>query len=137
MINEILFGITMTFSFFIKKDWRGRNITTHVIGSLGLLTFILSQWVFVYQYMKVSLLMPFILSNNEPDDVINKREKRAEFILSCTNITFVVFVILCLVADDICELTSFGDTLAKVRLFEFLPYLVLVGILIYSICRIK
>ena len=102
MINEILFGITMTFDFFIKKDWRGRDITTHIVGSLGLLTFILSQWVFVYQYMKVSLLMPLILSNDKADDVIDRREKRAESILSCINIAFVIFAILCLVADDIC-----------------------------------
>ena len=34
---------------------------------MTVLTFLLSQWVFVYQYLKVAILMPIILNNTEED----------------------------------------------------------------------
>ena len=68
---------------------------------------------------------------------MSKREQRAERILSCTNIAFVVFATLSIAVNEVCALTSFGDEAAKLRIFYILPYLVLVSILIFSICRIK
>ena len=77
MANEILFGINITFAVFYDTDWSGRNAIIHITRSLGVLTFILSQWVFVYQYMKVAILMPFILNADDANEDARKQEEQA------------------------------------------------------------
>ena len=83
--------------------------------------------------------MPFILDNEEADHVKRKREQRAECILNCTNISFVIFAILCIAANEalVLLIQDMNDTVGKFRVFDFAPYVVLVGVLIYSICKIK
>ena len=66
--NEILFGTDILLNYFYNDASDLESV--HIVISLGILTFILSQWVFVYQYLKVAILMPFILKSDETQESI-------------------------------------------------------------------
>ena len=57
--------------------------------------------------------------------------------LTCINVLYVVFATLCIAANEVFQLTNLDEKVGKLRIFDFLPYLVLVAILIHSICKIK
>ena len=134
MVNELLFGTDILLNYFYIDAADLESV--HIIISAGILTFILSQWVFVYQYMKVALLMPFILKSDDTQESIND-EERAHNILQCTNISFVAYAVACIAANEIFRFTDLDKMIGKIRLFDILPYLVLVGVLLFSIYKIK
>ena len=61
VVSEIIFGVNTTFNAFYTEAWYSRDSILLVMRNIAILTFILSQWIFVYQYLKVAILMPFIL----------------------------------------------------------------------------
>ena len=63
---------------------------------MTVLTFLLSQWVFVYQYLKVAILMPLILNNAEED---KSKATFATKSLQCMNWTFVICTVLSIAAS--------------------------------------
>ena len=70
LTNEVMFAVQIAF-IMIEKDKLDFCATWfHVTQNLIILTLILSQWVFVYQYLKVACLMPFILRRNGEDGQI-------------------------------------------------------------------
>ena len=48
IVNELLYGMNIFFTGFYTNNWKGRHTMIHYGISLGVLSFILSQWVFVY-----------------------------------------------------------------------------------------
>ena len=134
MANEILFGTNILLNYFYNDASDLESV--HIVISLGILTFILSQWVFVYQYMKVALLMPFILNSDESKQSIVD-EENAHNILKCINVSFVSYSVACIAANEIFRFSDLDKTVGKLRLFDILPYLMLVMVLLYSIYKIK
>ena len=81
--------------------------------------------------------MPFILDDTDSEDDTN--EKRAQHFLTRINVSFCIFATVVIAANTVWRHigTSSSSDLIRLRLFDILPYLVLVGVLIYSICKIK
>ena len=86
--------------------------------------------------MKVALLMPFILNSDESKQSIAD-EENAHSILKCINVSFVSYSVACIAANEIFRFNDLDKTVGKLRLFDILPYLTLVMVLLYSICKIK
>ena len=97
--------------------------------NLIILTLILSQWVFVYQYLKVACLMPFILRSNVDEGQLAEQNKMSS--LRCTNWVFIIATFMAVGVNQV------WPHVHELRLLVVIPYLVLVGFLIYSVCKIK
>ena len=52
------------------------------------------------QYLKVAILMPFILNMDEDEERQQKDEQRAGKILTCINVSFVFFATACVAANE-------------------------------------
>ena len=66
---------------------------------MAILTFILSQWVFVYQYLKVAMLMPFIFGLDEVEERAARGERRARCNLRIYNYAFTLGSVACISAN--------------------------------------
>ena len=98
--NELLFSVNIFFNCFYVEDWYGKEDVIHFSISLGVLTFILSQWVFVYQYLKVAILMPFILDTDSNEEIAEQQEHQSRFKLTFSNIAFISFAAVCVAANE-------------------------------------
>ena len=77
--------------------------------------------------------MPFILEDNEED-------QQAHTCLKYTNVAFCIITTLSISANEVWRIAGISHleaTLIRIRMFDILPYTILVCILIFSICKIK
>ena len=56
---SLIFNGVKIYLFYTIYD--GDNQILDIIQRLHVLTFLCSQWVFIYQYLRVAILMPFLL----------------------------------------------------------------------------
>ena len=105
-------------------------------ANLAILTFILSQWVFVYQYLKVALLMPHILGLDENEERAVRNERIARRNLMICNFTFVFFSIACILANYVGQINNVWIC-RRIRPLQGIPYFLLAGVLIFSMCKVK
>ena len=68
-------------------------------SNLAILTFILSQWVFVYQYLKVAILMPYILGLDEIEERAVRKEAKARRNLTTCNYLYVFVSTTCILGN--------------------------------------
>ena len=110
--------------------------TLSLCASLAILTFVLSQWVFVYQYLKVAILMPYILGlvDNEEKALMDERKARRN--LKVCNFSFILFVTLCIGLNFLGQMDGLWIC-RRIRPLQGVPYILLAGILSFSMCRVS
>ena len=102
VLNEMLIMIQIVIlikqeNSAVEKALQMRLLT--LSANLAIMTFALSQWVLVYQYLKVAVLMPYILGleHNEEKAIINEKRTRRKLVVY--NITFWLVTIVCVLLN--------------------------------------
>ena len=101
-MNELFIGVQLGLLMLESKENESTHLRDELLllsANLAILTFILSQWVFVYQYLKVAILMPYILGLDENEERAVRNEAKARRNLTICNYTFVIFSIACIVVN--------------------------------------
>ena len=80
--------------------------------------------------------MPFILNNKE-EELVEVKVKSAMRGLVCTSWTFVMCTFACVIASKAWITANIDGILGKFHIFDFIPYLFIVCVLIYSSCKIN
>ena len=80
--------------------------------------------------------MPYILGLDEIEERAVRKEAQARRTLTCINYAFVLFVFVCIGVNYLGQIGNVW-LCRHIRPLQGLPYLVLAGILIYSMCKVK
>ena len=91
---------------------------------------LISQWIFVYQYLKMASLMPFLLRQQD-DEEGKKSFNGLTTKLGLFNWGFIIL------ATGTCVVNVYFTHDYTTRLLPLIPYMILIGCLTYAVCKIK
>ena len=109
----------------------------------GFYFFNISQWVLAYQYLYAAIIIPVILSEETSEEQVKKnkiKEVEAKKKLYCSNYFYVIFATVCCLLNELWRFTDskFDDEIMpRIRVFDIISYLVVLGFFLFAICRIK
>ena len=80
--------------------------------------------------------MPYILGLDENEERAVRNERKARRNLMICNLTFVIFSIVCISVNYLGQLNNVWIC-QRIRPLQGIPYFLLAGVLIYSMCKVK